>query len=503
MKKIIISIVIFLLLAIGIYYQFFLKKAKVEFTLAEVVRGTIFQEISETGQVKKGEEINLSFKNSGKIEKIYVRVGDKVESGQVLAKLETNQLQIQLEEAKAGLTVIEAQKRDAQISLDSARQKLEDTIATANEKIEKAYKDGLSVLDDSYLKIYNSFSFIDLLKRTYFERGDIESISIGEDKDAIERALNQAKFYIKAAKSSQNKEDIDIALSKIEESLLKTKTALEDARNITGKGAYREIVSIADKNILDTHKLNINNAHSNIVSSQANISLTKATSRAEINAAQSQILNLENQLQEDQNGLYQAQLKQAQAKLNLLESQIKEAKLLSPAAGQITEIKKRVGELVQPLLQDAVISLLPLTPFEIETNIYEEDIVKINIGNQVDISLVAFPEQTFKGKVVAINPAEKVIERVVYYKVTIIFEEEIPQNIKPGMTADLKIKTISKENVLIVPQEAIQKKDGKTIIQVLKDKIIEDREVEIGLEGSNDMVEIVSGIIEGEKIIIK
>lgn len=452
-KKIILPIII-LLLGIGIYQGFF-KKEKEGFNLAEVVKGNISQEISDTGQVKKGEEINLSFKNSGKIKEIYVKIGEKAEAGQILARIDTDQLEIQLE---------------------SARQKLEDTIATTNEKIEKAYKDALSNLDDSYLKIYNCFIFINLgLKRTYFERGDVESIVIAENKETIEKALNQAKFYIQKAKNSQNKEDIDIALSKVEEGLLKIKTSLEEVRNTT-EGAYGNIVSITDKNTLDTHRLNINTCHSNIVSSQATISLTKVTGEAEINAVRSQVLSLENQLQE--------------------------AILISPTDGEITKINKRIGEIVQPTVQDIVISLIPEETFLIEVNIYEEDIIKMNIGNPVDISLIAFPDQIFKGKVISIDPAEKLIEGVVYYKVTIDFEKA-PEGLKPGMTADLVIKTASKENVLIIPKEAIQKKDEKTIVQVLKNGLIEERQIETGLRGSNNMVEVISGLNEGETVILK
>ena len=67
--------------------------------------------------------------------------------------------------------------------------------------------------------------------------------------------------------------------------------------------------------------------------------------------------------------------------------------------------------------------MLPQSPFQVAVDIYEEDIVKVKIGNPVDIKLTAFPDKIFKGKVIAIDPAEKIIEGVVYYEVTIDFEE--------------------------------------------------------------------------------
>ena len=70
-KKLIIIIAVVLIIVVLVVYQKFLKKEEAAFILIEVKRGTVVQEISETGKVKRGEEINLSFKNAGIIEKIY------------------------------------------------------------------------------------------------------------------------------------------------------------------------------------------------------------------------------------------------------------------------------------------------------------------------------------------------------------------------------------------------------------------------------------------------
>ena len=221
-KKIILLIIFVLLLAIGIY-QGFLKEEEPIFTLAEVVRGNISQEVSETGQVKRGEEINLSFKNSGQIEKIYVEVGDQVESGESLAKLETTELAIQLQEAEAALEVAQAKLNklsvgptqeeikivqtaveNSQVSLDTARQGLKD----ANE-------DALNVLDDSYLKVYNAFNEVDLIQRTYFTSNDQEGIKARENKDKIELGMAQAKSYLDIAKADSTNEKIETSLSEM------------------------------------------------------------------------------------------------------------------------------------------------------------------------------------------------------------------------------------------------------------------------------------------------
>lgn len=517
--------VVFVVLA-ALIYQGFFKKEKSTFTLAEVVRGEIPQEVSETGQVKKGEEIKLGFKNAGRIEKNYVEVGEETKAGDILAKLETKDLEIQLQEAKAALSMAQAKldkllagasseeiqktrtaAANAKTALGNANQNLEDVKAQAAENLNAAYEDGLNALEDAFLKAENSQNSVDLIQRTYFTANDQEGLKIKENKEKIIGATSQIKSF--------SKENIGLSLRQTKEKLSEISTALKAIREICQSPVYLGLVSVADKSSLDNHRGYINTALTNISNSEQAITSTKLTNEANINTARARVSSAEGSLiaaeddlalitafprQEDAD-LYQAQVRQAEAQVQLLENKIEEAVLKSPIQGQITDVKKRVGELVQSLPSDVVIAILPTDPFEIEVDIYEEDVVKMKIDNEVEISLVAFPGQTFRGKVVSIYPAEKLIEGVVYYKVIIAIERP-PEGIKPGMTADVVIQTASKDNVLFISQSAIEEKDGKTIVKIVKGKNLEDREVQIGLKGSNDMVEVVSGLNEGETIAI-
>ncbi|PJB98783.1 MAG: hypothetical protein CO078_00885, partial [Candidatus Nealsonbacteria bacterium CG_4_9_14_0_8_um_filter_36_17] len=498
-KRIIISIII-LLVVFGVYQGFF-KKERPTFNLAEVVRGEITQEVSETGQVKKGEEINLSFKNAGRIEKIYVEVGEKVKEGDILAKLDTAPLKIQLQEAKAASDIARAKLnklsagptqeeikiaqtavKNSQVALDTARQGLKD-----------AGEDALNVLDDSYLKAYNAFNEVDLIQRTYFTADDQEGIKVRENKDKTAAGMTQAKSYLDIAKADSTNEKINTSLSEMKKALEIASDALKIIRETCEEPTYRNLVSSTNKTSLDTHRGYINTAITNLANSQQLIISAKfAIESAEgvLQAAEDDLALTTAPARQEDIDLYQAQVAQAQAQVQLLENQIEEAVLVSPTNGQITKIAKQVGENVQSMTGDVVITLLPDAPFQIKANIYEEDVIKMKIGNPADISFVAFPEKVFKGKIISIDPAEKLIEGVVYYEVTIALEE-MPEGLKPGMTTDLVIKTAQKENVLTVPQDAIQNKEGKTIVEVLKGEKFEEREIEIGLKGSNDIVEVI------------
>jgi HlyD family secretion protein len=486
-KKIIITILVVLL--IFSIYQAFFKKSKKELNLAEVERGTIIQEVSETGAVKKGDEISLNFKNSGQIEKIYVKVGDNIEAGQKLAKLNTTQLYLQLKEANANLDIAEAQEAER-------HQELKDVTAQAEESLNEAYKSALSVLDDSYLKIYNALTFVNYLRDAYFNMGDTPSINVYEAKLKIERAFNDSETNLDLAKNASKNEDIDLSISNIIEDLSDTEAGLEIIRNAVEEIPYKSIFSSTDKSTLDTHKLNINTDYSNLISAQQNISATKTNNQAKINAVQIEL--------SERNGtsLSQAQINAAESQVQLLEQQIADATLKSPTDGQVTQIDKREGELVQPTSQEGVISILPDVAFEITVDIYEGDIVKVEIGNPVDIELTAFPDQTLSGKVIFLDPAQKLIDGVIYYEVTIDFQD-MPENLKPGMTADITIKTAQKDNILIIPGSAISEKDGKKLVQVSKNgNNLEERQIETGIQGNDNMVEVISGLEAGEKVVV-
>ncbi len=535
MRKGVILIVVIIFLAVaGIYFSFF-KKEKPAFTLTEVIRGEISQEVSETGQVKKGEEINLSFKNAGRIEKIYVEVGEEVKKGDILAKEDTVQLRIQLEDAEAAQSLASAKldklltgagpeeiqiqktaRDNARISLESAQQNLKDVEILAAENLKAAYEDAQNSLDDAYSEADDAFFTADLIQNNYFIKNDQEGIRVRENRDEIEKSLAEIKSSLEEAKIDPKQKNIDLALSKTKTALNKILSSLRFIREVCESSVYRDVVSSTDKTSLDNQKNYIAGTLTSVTDSEQTTSLTKLTNDSNINTAKAQVSAAEGALKAAENqlalllspprkedvDLYRAQVEQAEAQVKLLENQIREATLYSPVEGQIAKIKKRGGEMAQPLLQDMVIVLLPASPFEIEADIYEEDVVKINIDNPVDISLIALAENIFKGKVISIDPAQELIEGVVYYKVIIGFEET-PEGIKPGMTADVTIKTDSRENVLIVPETAIQKKDEKSIVQVFKNGAIEEREIKIGLRGSNDMVEVVSGLEEGEKVIVK
>jgi len=531
-KKLIIFPLLILIIAF-LGYQVFSNNKKTSQETFEVKRGDVIQRISETGQVKRGEEIDLSFKEGGEIEKIYVEKGEIIKKGYLLAKLDTKEIRIQLQEAEADkalaeaklakllagasqeeIALAESEVKTAEISLKNAEQNLADIKAQAENNLKNSYEDALNVMNDSYLVITEAFNTVDLIQRKYFTSTDQESLKVKEQKLKIELAKENAGSWLDTAKSSRKNEDIDVALTEMESSLSIIKESIGIIRETCDSTVYRNTVSQSDKDSLDSEKSSIQSTLTKIIQAQQDIASTLLSNQKSINDAQGKVLLAQGELEkakrnlekikaeptkEDIN-LKKAEIKKAEARTSLLREQLESSFLKSPVDGEVIKIYKEEGETVNPA--EIVLTVLPSTPFQIKSDIYEEDISKIKISDPVDIEVIAFPGKILKGRVIEISPSEKIIDEVIYYEMTIAFDNP-PSFLKPGLTADIVIETGSRKNVLYVPESALIKKDGKVFVKILKGDEVEEREIKTGLVGEEGRIEVISGLKEGEIVILQ
>jgi len=188
-----------------------------------------------------------------------------------------------------------------------------------------------------------------------------------------------------------------------------------------------------------------------------------------------------------------------EAALSGLLTELSKRSILAPLDAVVTEIPVELGETVQP--GRTVVSLNTKDHFEIVANISEVDIARIAVGQPVEITLDAFSStEKWSGKVVSIQPAEKVVQGVIFYETKIVFNEDDPR-LKSGMTANLDIETERKEDVLHIPLRALKESLGRQYVQVLVNGKVVEKDIKTGLE-SNEAVEVVSGLAEGEEVIV-
>jgi len=533
-RKIILIIIVVLVVAISIY-QIFIREPKLDLILEKVVLGTVAQTISETGVVEAAQNIDLNFQNSGRITKIYVQAGDKVRAGQRLVQIDTTQLEIQLTEAKAALTLTEARLsqllagatpeeiKSAEIAVSSAETALLNATQNLNNinsittiSLEQTYKDAFAVLRATYVQLDNTLNSVRAMQRAHFAHFDQESLEIYDNQIKIENALNRVNARLDGTNDT-TRDKIDIALSEMRNALTITANSLADMHNICEKSPNCRGINSPEITAVNTNRITINTALTSVVNSQQNIISTRLTNETNINAARARLSAAEGELQRAQNALsirkaeprqvdlalYRAQIVQAMARVSFIEEQIAESLLLSPIQGIVATIHKQLGETAQ--IMSPIISIISADALQIKVNIYEEDITRISLNNPVIIAPIALPDQTFEGRIAAINPTEKLVDGVVHYETTILFVQEPPQEIKPGMTVDITIKTALRENVLVIPENALQYigAEDKYTVRVFRNGLIERRDVKFGLIGEDNKVEIISGLEEGEQVVVE
>jgi len=233
--------------------------------------------------------------------------------------------------------------------------------------------------------------------------------------------------------------------------------------------------------------------------------ITAASSRVDsaskaLNLAKAQSAKVSAKARPEDIALARSQVMQAQAASELIKNQMNNNKIIAPLDAQVAEISYKVGEQAQP--GQAAVKLIAKDGFEIELDVAETDIAKLKIGNKAVITLDAFGDGVkLEGVLASMEPAATVIQGVIYYKVKIDFLAGV-YNIRPGMTATAAIIADTRADAIQLPIRAIQeRKDGAKFVRILQGTKVTEKDIMTGLTGDGGLVEILSGVNEGEQVI--
>ncbi|MGK5091633.1 efflux RND transporter periplasmic adaptor subunit [Deltaproteobacteria bacterium TL4] len=203
--------------------------------------------------------------------------------------------------------------------------------------------------------------------------------------------------------------------------------------------------------------------------------------------------------------LAQASLESDKITLSTVQQRLADTRVVSPINGVITSRSVQVGQIISSGINSvsggtSILKISDLTRLFILAAVDESDIGKLKIGCPVQITTDAFPNISFRGKVVRIATQGVNVSNVVTFEVQIEVSGKNKSLLKSEMTANLEIIAEEKEEALLVPAEAVFRVHKQPMVKVVKeDKTIEERPVETGI---NDgvQVEIIKGLNEGEII---
>lgn len=152
-----------------------------------------------------------------------------------------------------------------------------------------------------------------------------------------------------------------------------------------------------------------------------------------------------------------AQLEQARAALRVAETNLRYTRILSPVDGIVISRNVDVGQTVAASFQTPTLFTIArdLTKMQINAGVDEADIGKVKVGQDVEFTVDAFPEETFEGAVGQVRNAPTTVQNVVTYDVVVKVNNR-GMKLKPGMTANVSIITGMKDSVLRIPNAALR-----------------------------------------------
>lgn len=494
-KRNIIWIIVLIIVIIGGYLLFGGKKANVTIQTGVVEKQNLKQTVLSTGQVVSETDLALSFQGTGVVRKVNVKEGDKVVKGQILATLDQASALATLTSAQGSLAQAQANYDKLIAGATNNEIKVQqDALELAKTNLSNVYNEASSVINNGYTAIFNAKANAKNIQDTYFTSADSFWSLVHENRRNIDDNLAVVQNSINLANVSGVTDSI---ISSFSNSLADVLTSLQIIRNQMDSDNYISRISNSDKTTMDSQKTAISSALSGVNSLQSSI----ASYKINIQSAENNLFVKKAMPRQEDIDLASAQVLSAQGQVDSARAVLNNTIIVAPSAGTITQVDIKVGEQAGPTI--TAITLQDIGNLYAEANVSEASIAGLEVGQTIDYTFDALgPDEMFTGKVLTINPASTVIAGVVNYKVKGSLENI--EKIKPGMTVNMTVLVKEKNDALAVPSTAIISKDKKKYVRVINDiksKTYNEVEVQTGLEADGGIVEILSGLTEGQEIV--
>jgi len=511
-----------------------------------VSRMTLTEEVNATGKIQAAQALDLTFEKGGKVTYVYAQAGDPIKKGQTLIALENNDLVVSLHQAERSL-------KNAQLALEKLKKpadnlstiQAEDALAQAKQSkqkaeddLKKAYEDGFNAAANAFLDLPTIMNGLkDMLFTSAFNLGQsniyfwydgARSVYDSDDKALSYRDDANNSYQMARAQYDKNFDDYKISsryadnaalealLNETYDTTKSIATAVKNANNlldyyedkVTEGGSKKIPDLVAPKEAiyqasLDSYTAKTNAHLLNLLAIQRIIQNSRDTV---VNAEQA-ISEKEEALRKLKEGAdeldiksQEIRVKQAEDAMEGIQIQISKTIIRAPMNGIVAKQNLTAGENISPGV--LAVSLISQSKFEINAYVSEADVAKIKIGDLAKVSLDAYgSEIIFDAHVTKIDPVETMVNGVASYGITFQFDNA-DERIKSGMTANINIETAKRENALAVPERVVIIKDNNKFVLVATDKSSpEEREIEMGIKGSNGYVEILSGLKEGDRLV--
>ncbi|MGV8026775.1 MAG: efflux RND transporter periplasmic adaptor subunit [Anaerolineaceae bacterium] len=411
---------------------------------AVVEKGELIATVGGTGKVEANKSATLTWKTNGNVSAIYVKNGDTVSIGDMLAELSQTSLPQSVILAQADL--VDA-KRNLETALESDTQRSQTylDLLDAEENLKETQKD----IDHWNYKNANQ-EIVDQARADFIK---------------AEEDLKQVKADLQSLATDGSEADLQKAQTKVDESQLTRDKALRNLSYILGKTYNTEVAQ-----------------------DFANYDLVNA-----------QMEDAQREWDRVKNGQNEDDILAAQAKVTAAEAVAGMANLRAPFNGTVTAIMTKEGDEVSAGTNAFRID--DLSKFYIEVDIPEIDINRVQIGQDAEFTFDSLLDKTYHGTVVEVAGAGTENQGETNFTIKLLMTDG-DKNILPGMTASVSITVLKLENTLIVPTRAIRLEDGVVVVYVQRNGSIERVIVEIG-SSSDSYTQVLSGdLAENDTLVL-
>jgi HlyD family secretion protein len=496
--------------------------------IVHVERGSLLTSITAVGSIRPGAEVVLSFEVSGRVTEVLIQAGDQVRPGQPLAVLDTADLELQVQSAEAALVAAQAQLAQieavprveeihiAEGQLAAAQAALDQAIAQRDQLITGTKDSEIVVartqLDSAQARVRQLQRQLEQVRaQDSAPEVAIAQIEVERAKIALDETQDE---YNKALDRPWEDQEIRDAWAKeLEQARLNYRQAqaqLDRALNnqkahIISLGVLAAQIEEAETG-LDASQVQLIQAEDSLEPRQRSAEAAVAAARAQRDIAQAQLDLLLAGATEAEIAAARANVDQVQVTLDSALLALERATLRAPFDGTVAQVDVDPGKFASP--QVRAVTLVNDKQFSIEADIDEADIGWLQAGQDVQITLDAFPGHDLAGNVVAILPSATQDLGVVSYRVTIaIAPTDLP--LRSGMTANTEIIRDRREDVLLIPNRAIwiDAQTGQTFVEKSIDEgqpgaqvVVVD--IEQGL-ANEEFSEVLAGLKEGDRLIVR
>ncbi|NPD06007.1 biotin/lipoyl-binding protein [Nocardioides sp. zg-1308] len=489
----------------------------------EVTRGNVVSMVSATGNVVAARDVGVDFDAGGKLATVSVKVGERVEAGDVLARIENtdaidqrDSAQATYDQAVAGLRQLtqgptdadlaagNASVRQAGASVDSAEQALADSrrVARTNrrvydEQVRVARRDVSRAQDDRA----DARGALTSARTALQEAQQLEASACASSPDGTTgpatAVCSNAQSAVEA--NEQRITSAETSLSTAEASVDSAQDGLRTAEQNRSVGSAQQAQSVGS-------------AESSLRSARASYSYTVASARQQTQPAT-----------DGEVESAQAQVASAEVTLRTAQRAVADTVLRAPAAGIVASISGSVGEYVggsgsggtttgstttgttteTSVDASGFVVLTGVDGLQVQADFSEADVSQLSLGRGASVNFEALDNAGVasgtNAEVTSIAPTSVVTDNVVTYEVFATLNAP-PERLKVGQTATLDVVLAEAEDVLQVPSSAIETTGESSTVTVLVDGEEEQREVETGVVGDST-TEILSGLDEGDLVV--